>query len=120
MTLVAETGIRQLSVFLAISNPEGALSSNPPVPFIGGSSFCSAATNLEAAAMAAAIVAANASVAIVLFIKSYPNFALLSGGKQIAAARLCWNRLGRALDAVSRQDALSWFEHCGYDAAHHS
>ncbi len=25
---------------------------------------------------------------------------------------------GRALDAVSRQDALGWFGHCGYPVAH--
>ncbi len=28
--------------------------------------------------------------------------------------------MGKALDEVSRQDALSWFRHCGYDVAHHS
>ena len=28
--------------------------------------------------------------------------------------------MGKALDAVSRQDALGWFRHCGYDVAHHS
>lgn len=28
--------------------------------------------------------------------------------------------MGRALDAVSRRDALGWFEHCGYGVAHHS
>ena len=27
---------------------------------------------------------------------------------------------GQALDAVSRRDAVGWFGHCGYDAAHHS
>ncbi len=27
---------------------------------------------------------------------------------------------GRALDAVSRRDAMGWFGHCGYDVAHHS
>ncbi|MBV9454237.1 MAG: hypothetical protein JOZ19_08990 [Rubrobacter sp.] len=25
-------------------------------------------------------------------------------------------RMGRALDTVSRRDALGWFEHCCYDA----
>ena len=28
--------------------------------------------------------------------------------------------MGKALGAVSRQDALGWFRHCGYDVAHHS
>ncbi len=27
---------------------------------------------------------------------------------------------GWALDAVSREDALGWFGHCGYDVTHHS
>ncbi len=27
---------------------------------------------------------------------------------------------GQALDAVSRQDAVGWFRHCGYDVGHHS
>ena len=27
---------------------------------------------------------------------------------------------GRALDAVSRRDAVGWFAHCGYRVAHHS
>lgn len=27
---------------------------------------------------------------------------------------------GRALDAVSRRDAVGWFGHCGYHASHHS
>ena len=27
---------------------------------------------------------------------------------------------GRALDAVSRRDALGWFGHCGYRVDHHS
>lgn len=27
---------------------------------------------------------------------------------------------GRALDAVSRQDAVGWFKHCSYHVAHHS
>lgn len=28
--------------------------------------------------------------------------------------------IGEALDTVSRRDAVGWFGHCGYDAAHHS
>lgn len=68
--------------------------------------------------MAAAVVAANASDASILFISGHPSTALLS---RMSAARSSHEALlepmGRALDAVSRRDAL--FEHCGYDVVHH-
>jgi transposase len=65
--------------------------------------------------------------ASVLFLPSYsPDFSPIEGAfskiktivrkAQTRAHEALIGAIGIALDAVSRQDALGWFEHCGYHA----